>query len=371
MVLLMKEEQIKYIQKHLNIDLDRMNKNSGLINNLIFYKKETNLQMRSKNDLIITSYGSKFGVNKEQIRQSIFDILNCTPVNNFEYPENKKFAVCLTHDIDDVYPPCSHTILSSLCHIKNLDFNGLKKQLFWKDKGKESSPYWNFKEIMKLENKYDGKSSFYFLSTDKDIHRFRYNIEELENELGFIADNGCEIGLHGGYYSYNNLEYIQKEKKRLEKVAGKEVIGYRNHYLMFKFPDTWELLAKAGFKYDTTLGYSDMVGFRNGLCFPFKPFNINTNEEINILEIPLIIMDGALFSSLTSSGKAWEDAKILIDTVEKYNGVLTLLWHNSAFNCPFREKTFKFYKRILEYLYERNAWITSGENILKWWENYV
>lgn len=29
-----------------------------------------------------------------------------------EYPENKRFAVCLTHDIDDIYPPSSH-ILSS------------------------------------------------------------------------------------------------------------------------------------------------------------------------------------------------------------------------------------------------------------------
>ncbi len=285
-----------------------------------------------------------------------------------EYPENKKFAVCLTHDVDDIYPPLSHTILSSLYCIRNLNFKQLKNQLFWKNKGKEKSPYWNFKEIMNLEEKYNAKSSFYFLATDKDIKRFRYNIEDLENELGFITDNGWEVGLHGGYYAYNNLEEMKKEKNRLEKVLGKEIIGYRNHYLMFKIPDTWELLAKAGFKYDATLGYNYGVGFRNGMCHPFKPFNLNNNKEVNILEIPMIIMDSALFNVPVSIEKAWETTKRIIDTIEKYNGILTLNWHNSnVLNCPFRENCIKVYEKILNYCYKKNAWMTSGEEICKLW----
>jgi peptidoglycan/xylan/chitin deacetylase (PgdA/CDA1 family) len=288
-----------------------------------------------------------------------------------DYPENKKFAVCLTHDVDEIYPPLSHTLLSSLHYMKNLNFKKLKNQLFWKYKGKEYSPYWNFKEIRDLEEKYDAKSAFYFLAIDKDIRRFRYDIEdlELENELGSIVDKGWEVGLHGGYYAYNDLEEMEKEKKRLEKVLGKDVIGYRNHYLKFNVPDTWELLAKAGFKYDTTFGYNDMVGFRNGMCHPFKPFNLNSDKEIDILEIPLIIMDGALFGYSNSFEEVWETAKRLIDTVDRYNGVLTLLWHNNVFNCPFREKWSKMYEKILGYCYVKNAWMTSGEEICGWWQN--
>lgn len=286
-----------------------------------------------------------------------------------EYPDNKKFAVCLTHDVDNVYPPLSHTILSSLYCMKNLNFNELKNQLFWKNKGIEFSPYWNFKEIMKLEEKFEAKSSFYFIATDRDIRRFRYNIEDLENELGSIVDAGWEVGLHGGYYSYNSLEDMKTEKERLEKVLGKDVIGYRNHYLRFKIPDTWELLAKAGFKYDTTLGYNFMIGFRNGMCHPFKPFNLNNNKYADILEIPLIIMDGALFASSNSLEIAWEKAKNLIDTVEKNNGVLSLLWHNNVFNCPFREEWSKLYEKILCYSYEKDAWMTNGEEIWRWWKD--
>ena len=285
-----------------------------------------------------------------------------------DYPENKKFAVCLTHDVDEIYPPLSHTLLSSLHCMKNSDFKKLKNQLFWKYKGKEYSPYWNFKEIMNLEEKYGAKSTFYFLATDKDIRRFRYNIEDLENELGIIVDKGWEVGLHGGYYAYNDLEEMETEKERLEKVLGKAVIGYRNHYLRFKVPDTWELLAKVGFKYDTTFGYEDTVGFRNGMCHPFKPFNLNGNKEIDILEIPLIIMDGALFGSVKSFEEAWVITRRLIDTVEKYKGVITLLWHSNDFNCAFRDGWIRFSEKILKYCYDKNAWMTSGEDIWRWWK---
>jgi peptidoglycan/xylan/chitin deacetylase (PgdA/CDA1 family) len=285
-----------------------------------------------------------------------------------DYPENKKFAVCLTHDVDEIYPPLSHTLLSSLYCMKNLNFKKLKNQLFWKIKGKEYSPYWNFKEIMDLEENYGAKSSFYFLAIDKDIRRFRYNIEDLENELGSIVNKGWEVGLHGGYYAYDDLGEMKKEKKRLENVLGKKIVGYRNHYLRFKVPDTWELLADSGFKYDTTFGYADAVGFRNGMCHPFKPFNLNSDKEIDILEVPLVIMDGALFGSVNPFEEAWETTKRLVDTVEKYNGVLTLLWHSNNFDCAFRDNWVKFYEKVLKYCHDKNAWMTSGEEI---WKHYL
>jgi hypothetical protein len=159
---------------------------------------------------------------------------------------------------------------------------------------------------------------------------------------------------------------MKGEKSRLENTLGKKVIGYRNHYLRFKIPDTWELLAKAGFKYDSTLGYDDMIGFRNGMCHPFKPYDLNKNKPIDILELPLVIMDGSLFSYAKSLDEAFEYAKKLIDTVEKYNGVITLLWHNSPFSWPIRKNWKILYEKILKYCYDKNAWITSGEEIYNW-----
>ncbi len=287
-----------------------------------------------------------------------------------QYPDNKKFAVCLTHDVDEIYPPISHGLLSSLYHMKNLNFNGLKNQLLWKRMGKEFSPYWNFKEIMAIEERFDAKSTFYFMAARRDVKRFRYDVEPLEHELGFIADMGWEVGLHGGYYAYDNLEEIKKEKRRLEMALGNDVIGYRNHYLRFKVPDTWELLAKAGFKYDATLGYEDAMGFRNGMCHPFRPFNLNTGSYIGILEIPLCIMDMTLWGQKSQAVGLWPAVESLIDVAEKYGGVLTLLWHNNMFNCPFRDPLCKLYSKILAEVQERNAWLTSAYEIWRWWNDY-
>jgi peptidoglycan/xylan/chitin deacetylase (PgdA/CDA1 family) len=284
---------------------------------------------------------------------------------NIAYPDDKKFAVCLTHDVDDIYPTLAHSVISSLYCIKNFDMVGAKKQIKWKFAGREYSPYRNFKEIIKLEERHNAKSSFYFMTTDRDIIRFRYNIKELENDLSYIAGKGWEVGLHGGYYSYNNFEYINSEKRSLEDLLGNKVIGYRNHYLRFKIPDTWELLAKAGFKYDTTLGYDDMIGFRNGMCHPFKPYNLETEKLIDIFEIPLCIMDVTFLEMKSKLNQSFELAKELINTTEKYGGVLTLLWHNNIFNCPFRASLYKLYEKILDFAYQKGAWMTSGEEILK------
>lgn len=286
-----------------------------------------------------------------------------------EFPENKTFAVCLTHDVDDIYPPLSHMLLSSAHCLRNLNFQGSAAQFLWKFRGLEHSPYFNLSEIMDLEESFGAKSSFYFIAAEADPIRFRYDIEDIGHHLGEVSDRGWEVGLHGGYYSFDNLEAIKKEKKRLEVVLGKKVLGFRNHYLRFKTPDSWEILADASFRYDSTFGHSNSAGFRNGMCHPFRPYNLKEDREIRILEIPLVIMDVALFATSKSFEEAWECTKKLIDVTAKLNGVITLLWHNFVFGCSFRRDWVRLYEKVLQYCSERGAWMTSGEEIYRWWEN--
>jgi len=285
------------------------------------------------------------------------------------YPENKPFCVCLTHDVDEIYPPLQHTFLSSLACCKKFDIDGIKKQIFWRFSNKEKSPYWNFNQIMDIEAKYEAQSSFYFLATDSDIRRFRYKIEDLEGELGSISDQGCEVGLHGGYYAYDNLEEVLKEKHRLEKVLEKKIIGFRNHYLRFKVPNSWVLLAKAGFEYDSTLAYSEILGFRNGMCHPFFPYDLTTGTYENIIELPLSMMDSTLFSISKTFVDAWHHAEQCINIVEKYQGVLVINWHSNSFNCAYKRQWQKLYEKILDHCYQKNAWMTNGQEITNFLKN--
>lgn len=275
----------------------------------------------------------------------------------FSWRDDKKFAVCLSHDIDDIYPTLKYRSFTSLKFALKSNFKLAMNRIL-----KKENPYWNFKEIISLEKKADAVSSFYIMADES-----RYNPNDLSEELRYIIDKGCEVGLHGGYYSYDNVNRITAEKQRLENILGKKIIGYRSHFLRFKIPDTWILLSKVGFKYDSTLGYVDKVGFRNGMCHPFLPFNLNENKIINIIEIPLVIMDGTLFKKMRLNEKeCWDVCKNLIDTVEKLNGVITFVWHNNSFDDIFFKNRRKLYIKILSYCTQKNAWMTNGEEVYAW-----
>jgi peptidoglycan/xylan/chitin deacetylase (PgdA/CDA1 family) len=284
-----------------------------------------------------------------------------------KYPNRKRFAVCLTHDVDDIYPPLIHTMASSVKHIKQAAFKGLMKEWIAYLNKQKKSPYINFQKIISLEEQYDAKSTFYFMATDKDVKRKRYDITSLKSELLDIKNKGWDIGLHTGYYSYDNLEKIKVEKQKIEELIGEPIIGCRNHYLRFKTPETWELLVEAGFKYDTTFGYPDMIGFRNGTCAPFKPYNLNTERYIDIVEIPLNIMDGTLFGYM---GLTVTEAKTriieMIDTVASLNGVLTVLWHNDIFSWHYRAQWAELYEWLLDYASNKGAWLTSPDELYYW-----
>lgn len=287
------------------------------------------------------------------------------------YPGGEKFAVCLSHDIDDLYPPVTHKILSTPHLAKGLQMTDLRN--LWQPVrgGVNRSPYRNFKKIMDLEESFGARSSFYFLATDRDIRRFRYDLAELAPDIGTIADRGWEVGLHGGYYAFDDPGEILEEKRKLDRILGKKSVGYRNHYLQFKVPETWEYLEAAGFRYDSTIGYSNAVGFPNGACHPFRPYDLRRGKLFDIFEIPLAIMDGGLLEQAGSPAAAFELARSVLDRVEQCGGVAMVLWHNTSFGPGFREARERLYRKILAYCRERGAWMTSGEEIWKWSERNI
>jgi peptidoglycan/xylan/chitin deacetylase (PgdA/CDA1 family) len=285
-----------------------------------------------------------------------------------EYMDNKKFAIFLSHDIDDVYPSFRHLIRSFgpyPIHKQKLGFLKFIRAYYEK-----KNPYKNFKEIIRLEKKYDAKSTFFFLATEKDVYGNKYKLDNIQDEISYILEQNCEIGLHTSFYAYNNIKKIKSEKKKLEETTGKKIVGVRNHIYRFNLPDTWKLLFKAGFDYDSTFGYHDMIGFRNGMCHPFFPYDVNENKIIPILEIPPCIVDISLFSYMKlNAGKSWIIIKKLIDNVEKLGGVISILWHNWTYSYPvsyaglFGREWTKLYEKILDYGYKKNAWLINGKNI--------
>ncbi|MDD1653321.1 MAG: polysaccharide deacetylase family protein [Methanomicrobiales archaeon] len=281
-----------------------------------------------------------------------------------EYPEGKDFALCLTHDVDEVRPTRSHTLQSLMAAITQLPSRAREQTdgppLPWFPR-----EYRDFSAIMDLEEEYGGTSSFYFMATERDPFRFRYHIEDLAADLGEIRDRGWEVGVHGGYHSYTDGDAIREEKRRLEAVLQGQVHGYRNHFLRIQVPETWACLEEAGFRYDTTLGYPDTPGFRNGMCHPFRPVDLRTGKELGLLEIPLTMMDQS--QELSVPPDLWERLVTLMDRVAALRGVLTVLFHTPIFMSEAHRTHLKIYRKLLVRARENNGWITSAGDIAGWW----
>ena len=280
-----------------------------------------------------------------------------------EYPEARKFAVCLTHDVDNVFFTRRGLVIQWVDALRGKNIAGAFKILLY-NRSRNLNPLRNFKDIIRLEKKYNAESSFYFLALEKGEDDFNFRIENLKTDLQNIVNSGYEVGLHGGHNAYNDMNVILEQKKRVEEVLGGKITGYRNHYLRFEVPTTWEFLRKAGFKYDTTFGYADCVGFRNGLCHPFKPYNLKTEEFIDVIEIPLVIMDRTLDSYMKLNiMDSLTLVKSLIDTVERLNGAVAILWHNT----DMTGERLRLYEQILSYCSNKGAWLTSARALYEWW----
>ena len=306
-----------------------------------------------------------YSINAENISKPIVSeyLFN----NGFKpnYPEGKKFAVALTHDIDVLYinknfKKCIRNSFKGIIEKNNKLFYHSVKSIIKKEIWDE----FHIKNLLKLNSKYNAKSSYYFLAVERDNTAHNYCIKDIKALLDIIEDHDNEVGLHGSYLAYNNTTQIQKEKKRLENVFNEKIIGYRNHNLNFDIESSWSILEQAGFVYDTTYGLVDRVGFRNGMCYPFQPFNLKSNKFHNIVEFPLHVMDVSLFKYMNLSYKgAYQVFRNLVSEVESCNGVFTFLWHNTNMHGDM----VLFYEECLKYLKEKNAWISSVKNIYEWW----
>ena len=281
------------------------------------------------------------------------------------YPEEKKFAVCLSHDIDTLFYNVSPIkfadhLLRDVVKSRWPESKRRTKSYFKKKK----FAYENIESILNVEQKYKAKSTFFFLSLLEKEPDYNYSLEQITDIFNLIDDNGCEIGLHGGHEAFDSIDKMALEKKQLEQSIGKSVTGYRNHYLKFDIPSSWDFLAKNKFKYDTTLGYPNALGFRNGMCYPFQPYNREQGCFSDILEIPMIIMDVTLWRYMNLNlSQAFDHCKALIDCVAKLNGVITLNWHN----VYFYDEQKSLYEAILKYCNQENAWLTSCDSLASWW----
>ena len=131
--------------------------------------------------------------------------------------------------------------------------------------------------------------------------------------------------------SNKNIAILNKEIQRLGRVLGYRVTKSRQHFLIIEMPVTYNKLISAGILEDYSMGYASNLGFRAGICSPFRFYNLSEEKETDLVVYPFVVMDIALKQYLRlSPEQAIEKTGELISKVKKVNGTFMSLWHNES-----------------------------------------
>ena len=222
----------------------------------------------------------------------------------------------------------------------NRDFKMVRKSLEDYKKWK-SHPYWDpylraAVEMLEREEEQHLCPIFFVKATEKNHPDATYDVHDplLQHLIWNVTSRGGQIGLHGSYPSAEHLQYLHKEKQNLSELCDKTIRVSRQHYLRTFFaddPNSLDLWRQVGITDDYTLGFAERCGFRCGTCHSYPLYDVRHDKVTDIIEHPLIVMDGTLTDYMKLSV---EDAKKLVMKLRQrcfdVEGDFIILWHNHA-----------------------------------------
>ena len=291
------------------------------------------------------------------------------------WPAGERFAAFLSHDVDRVvkWTPkrVGYEMGRALRHGLWIGAGEQQRRFrrMCRSMVRRENPYWNFDLLMDLEGRAGVRSSFYLGVGDeaRGDPSDCTSDERVRRVAGDLREGGWEIGLHGSHGSYNKPDLMRQERKRFEEALGCAPSGIRQHFLRLDIPETFRVHADLGFEYDATLGYSDREGFRAGTSLPFSPFDLERNHELELLEIPLSLMDRTLEQRGYDERQAARVIQTYLDSAGRHGGLFSLLVHQSALDEQDHPYTGRLYRSVLAEIDREDVYCRTGEEIARWW----
>lgn len=187
-----------------------------------------------------------------------------------------------------------------------------------------------------LDN-HEAQASFFFKAGKTSAHDVGYRLTGrfLRRCLEKMKESGHDIGLHPSFHAFNHPGYLAAERHRLEEEVGEKPVCVRSHYLRWDDAGSIHGFQRNGFRIDSTLGFPDRSGFRNGTCRPFQVWDHAAGAPADLWEMPLALMESSLFNREgLSLDRALHQTRELAETVKRHGGVLVALWHNVLWDEP-------------------------------------
>jgi len=255
-----------------------------------------------------------------------------THFDGFHFPKNS-FKYISTIDIDNAYAYKHKGFIRTLgglgkSLINGNDFNERLKVLF----GKTPDPFDTFNYQFEIHKQYNISPTYFFLLGDYGVNDKNIPVNNKAFQLLIkTISKHSEIGIHPSYSSNDNINIVEKEINRLNKITNQNILKSRQHFLKLKLPTTYNNLIENGITSEYTMGYAEENGFRASICSPFYFYNLNKEKETSLQIFPFTVMEACYqyYKKLTPN-EVILNIKELMQKVKDVNGTFISVWHNES-----------------------------------------
>lgn len=284
------------------------------------------------------------------------------------WPAYAPFAVGLSHDLDIFKRKIPGGLAMVLKAATSKDIPGntggslkglcdsvIKTLTFGKN------PYDQYENWLNL----DGKSTYFIFAGDRKSSKDpAYDARKVGRRL---KDLDLEIALHNGIGTWRNSDELANSQKKLSEIFNHPIEGIRPHYLDFGLPEYW--MNGRNFKYSSAVGSDVIPGFSAGINFPMQGFELGSGEPLDIIELPIGMMDCAIFN-IKEQNLRERTIQDIINCCNSTHGLLVLDWHNRTAYRPDFPGWFDAYISILSEAKAAGAYIAPLGEIDRYWRKH-
>jgi hypothetical protein len=214
-------------------------------------------------------------------------------------------------------------------------------------KGRLQDPFDAYEWLHGIHWQYNLKPYYFFLVANKN-GKYDKNVLPSKKPMEYLiqSHNQYNIGIHPSWQSGDDPEKLKHEILKLGHITGKQITSSRQHYIRFDLPQTFRQLINAGIEKDFSMGYGSINGFRASVASPFFWYDLEKEEQTNLLLYPFCFMDAnSFFEQKFSAEQALEELKHYYKVVKSVNGTLITIWHN---NFLGDNKLFEGWKEVYQ-----------------------
>lgn len=265
------------------------------------------------------------------------------------------FKVSLTHDVDRCYLTSWKEMFEN---VKKMWDKGSKKKSidilvdFTYYKLFDKKPFDTFNDFLNYSSHlHEAEEIFYFKVVEHGEKGYTYSISNTATQAilkNLNKNSKAVIGFHPSESTINNSLQLKTEYLRIVSATEFKILNVRNHGLHTNVAMN-RSLESLGIRHISNYGFQKRNGFRCGICYPFRIFDVYDRKVLDIVETPFVLMDTVWLRNQPSKKTALKDAFSIIDTVKQYNGTLTLNWHTNVFRMRKMRKYQKNYIKIIEH----------------------